>query len=286
MLAVLIIDFYVKSQLPLYASSSIYKITKVIFSVRDMMKTRINIFLMITTLLTTFSTLAIEKVTLFAAASLTNAMQDIAAEYKTNHKNQEIIFSFASSSVLAKQIEQGAPADIFMSADQKWMTYLIEHNLVKNKEDLLKNSLVLIAPKQSKLEKIDINSSTDWNAILPKTERLAIGDPDHVPAGLYAKESLTYLGVFDKLAPQFAPASNVRDALMLVERNEAALGIVYSTDAKVSDKVKIIGVFPANSFDPIEYPIALLKPEAKEFYQYLKSPEAKRIFEKYGFVTK
>ncbi|WP_416379560.1 MULTISPECIES: molybdate ABC transporter substrate-binding protein [unclassified Gilliamella] len=251
-----------------------------------MMKTRINIFLMITTLLTTFSTLAIEKVTLFAAASLTNAMQDIAAEYKTNHKNQEIIFSFASSSVLAKQIEQGAPADIFMSADQKWMTYLIEHNLVKNKEDLLKNSLVLIAPKQSKLEKIDINSSTDWNAILPKTERLAIGDPDHVPAGLYAKESLTYLGVFDKLAPQFAPASNVRDALMLVERNEAALGIVYSTDAKVSDKVKIIGVFPANSFDPIEYPIALLKPEAKEFYQYLKSPEAKRIFEKYGFVTK
>lgn len=245
------------------------------------MRRIIGVSLFIVTLLVSLTTSATPKITVFAAASLTNAMQDIA----TSYKDAEIVFSFASSSVLAKQIEQGAPADIFMSADQKWMNYLIEHKVATDKQNLLKNGLVLIAPKQSKLEKVEIDANTDWQAILPKGERLAVGDPDHVPAGLYAKESLTNLGVFDKLLPQMAPASNVRDALMLVERNEAALGIVYSTDAKVSDKVKIIGSFPAETFTPIEYPITLLKPEAKEFYQYLSSETAKKIFQKYGFIT-
>lgn len=245
------------------------------------MRRIIGVSLFIVTLLVSLTTSATPKITVFAAASLTNAMQDIA----TSYKDAEIVFSFASSSVLTKQIEQGAPADIFMSADQKWMNYLIEHKVATDKQNLLKNGLVLIAPKQSKLEKVEINANTDWQAILPKGERLAVGDPDHVPAGLYAKESLTNLGVFDKLLPQMAPASNVRDALMLVERNEAALGIVYSTDAKVSDKVKIIGSFPAETFTPIEYPITLLKPEAKEFYQYLSSETAKKIFQKYGFIT-
>lgn len=248
---------------------------------RNKMRRIIGVSLFIVTLLVSLTTSATQKITVFAAASLTNAMQEIA----TTYKDAEIVFSFASSSVLAKQIEQGAPADIFMSADQKWMNYLIEHKVATDKQNLLKNGLVLIAPKQSKLEKIEINANTDWQAILPKRERLAVGDPDHVPAGLYAKESLTNLGVFDKLLPQMAPASNVRDALMLVERNEAALGIVYSTDAKVSDKVKIIGSFPAETFTPIEYPITLLKPEAKEFYQYLSSETAKKIFQKYGFIT-
>lgn len=248
---------------------------------RNKMRRIIGVSLFIVTLLVSLTTSATQKITVFAAASLTNAMQDIA----TSYKDAEIVFSFASSSVLAKQIEQGAPADIFMSADQKWMNYLIEHKVATDKQNLLKNGLVLIAPKQSKLEKVEINTNTDWQAILPKGERLAVGDPDHVPAGLYAKESLTNLGVFDKLLPQMAPASNVRDALMLVERNEAALGIVYSTDAKVSDKVKIIGSFPAETFTPIEYPITLLKPEAKEFYQYLSSETAKKIFQKYGFIT-
>lgn len=248
---------------------------------RNKMRRIIGVSLFIVTLLVSLTTSATQKITVFAAASLTNAMQDIS----TSYKDAEIVFSFASSSVLAKQIEQGAPADIFMSADQKWMNYLIEHKVATDKQNLLKNGLVLIAPKQSKLEKVEINANTDWQAILPKGERLAVGDPDHVPAGLYAKESLTNLGVFDKLLPQMAPASNVRDALMLVERNEAALGIVYSTDAKVSDKVKIIGSFPAETFTPIEYPITLLKPEAKEFYQYLSSETAKKIFQKYGFIT-
>lgn len=252
---------------------------------RNKMRRIIGVSLFIVTLLVSLTTSATQKITVFAAASLTNAMQDIATSYQTRHKDTEIVFSFASSSVLAKQIEQGAPADIFMSADQKWMNYLIEHKVATDKQNLLKNGLVLIAPKQSKLEKVEINANTDWQAILPKGERLAVGDPDHVPAGLYAKESLTNLGVFDKLFPQMAPASNVRDALMLVERNEAALGIVYSTDAKVSDKVKIIASFPTETFTPIEYPITLLKPEAKEFYQYLSSETAKTIFQKYGFIT-
>lgn len=249
------------------------------------MKKIIGVLLSLTTLFVSLSTFASQKITLFAAASLTNAMQEIATSYQTEHQDSEIVFSFASSSVLAKQIEQGAPADIFMSADQKWMDYLIEHKVATDKQNLLKNGLVLIAPKQSKLENVEINANTNWQAILPKGERLAVGDPDHVPAGLYAKESLTNLGVFDKLLPQMAPASNVRDALMLVERNEAALGIVYSTEAKVSDKVKIIGSFPADTFKSIEYPITLLKADAKEFYQYLNSEKAKAIFQKYGFIT-
>ncbi|OCG28545.1 molybdate ABC transporter substrate-binding protein [Gilliamella sp. wkB108] len=250
------------------------------------MKKIIGILFAISAIASSYCANAVEKVTVFAAASLTNAMQDISVAYRAEHKDTDVTFSFASSSVLAKQIEQGAPAAIFMSADQKWMTYLIERNLAKDKEDLLKNALVLIAPKQSKLDKVEINSTTNWDAILPKGERIAVGDPEHVPAGLYAKESLTNLGVFDKLSPHFAPASNVRDALMLVERNEAVLGIVYSTDAKISDKVKIVGTFPADTFKSIEYPITLLKPEGKDFYQYLKSPQAKAIFEKYGFITK
>ncbi|NUF48571.1 molybdate ABC transporter substrate-binding protein [Gilliamella sp. ESL0250] len=250
------------------------------------MKKLIEIISALAMIAMSFSAMAAEKLTVFAASSLTNAMQDIATLYKAQHQDVDIVFSFASSSVLAKQIEQGAPADIFMSADQKWMAYLIEHNIAKNKQDLLKNALVLIAPKSSPLDNVLINNNTNWQAILPKNERIAIGDPDHVPAGLYAKESLTHLGVFDKLSPQFAPASNVRDALMLVERNEAALGIVYSTDAKVSDKVKIVGTFPANTFKSIEYPITLLNLKANDFYQYLNSPHAKVIFEKYGFITK
>jgi molybdate transport system substrate-binding protein len=254
--------------------------------VRSKMKKVIGILQIIIMMTVTFLASAAEKITVFAASSLTDSIQNIAAIYKVEHEDTDIVFSFASSSVLAKQIEQGAPADIFMSADQKWMTYLIEHNVAKNKQDLLKNTLVLIAPKQSKLNHIVINTQTDWEAILPKGEKIAIGDPDHVPAGLYAKESLTNLGIFNKLSPQFAPASNVRDALMLVERNEATLGIVYSTDAKVSDKVKIIGTFPMDTFKPIEYPITLLNPKANDFYQYLNSPQAKAIFKQYGFIIK
>lgn len=251
------------------------------------MKKLTSMLFAISTLLTCLSANAAEKIMVFAAASLTNAMQDISTIYHAEHQDSDIVFSFASSSVLARQIEQGAPADIFMSADQKWMDYLIKLDIVKNKQTLLKNSLVLIAPLDSNLNQVNINKNTDWHTILPQDEKMAVGDPDHVPAGLYAKESLTNLGVFNQLTPQLARASNVRDALMLVERGEAALGIVYSTDAKVSDKVKIVGEFPADSFAPIEYPIALLtnNTPATDFYQFLTTPQAQTIFIKYGFVT-
>ncbi|WP_392562882.1 molybdate ABC transporter substrate-binding protein [Orbus sturtevantii] len=251
------------------------------------MKKLTGIIFAISTLLMSLSATASEKVLVFAAASLTNAMQDISALYKTAHQDSEIIFSFASSSVLARQIEQGAPADIFMSADQKWMNYLIDAGLAKNKQTLLKNSLVLIAPLTSTLDQVTIDRQTDWHTILPHGERMAVGDPDHVPAGLYAKESLTNLGVFKQIEPQLASASNVRDALMLVERGEAALGIVYSTDAKISDQVKIIGEFPADSFQAIEYPMTLLTNNvaANDFYQFLTTAAALAIFEKYGFVA-
>lgn len=239
------------------------------------------------TLLLCFTVNAEQKVTVFAAASLTNAMQDIGQLYQTQNPDTEVIFSFASSSTLARQIEQGAPAEIFISADQKWMDYLLERDLVSAKELLVKNSLVLIAPIQSTITNVTIDKNTDWTTLLAKGERMAVGDPAHVPAGVYAKESLSNLGIYDKLEPQFAPANNVRAALMLVELDEAKLGIVYSTDAKVSNKVKIVGEFPADSFSPVEYPIALITSDktAKAFYDFLKTAPAIAILEKYGFVT-
>lgn len=251
------------------------------------MKKLTQLIVAISVMLMSLSAVSAEKVTVFAAASLTNAMQDIANVYKDSHPDSNIVFSFASSSVLARQIEQGAAADIFMSADQTWMDYLVERHIAENKETLLKNSLVLIAPLSSKLDHVTIDRNTDWSIILPANEKMAVGDPDHVPAGLYAKASLTNLGVFDKLEPQLAPASNVRDALMFVERGETVLGIVYSTDAKVSQKVKIVGEFPADSFEAIEYPVSLLTDSAaaKDFYQFLTTPEAKTIFAQYGFIN-
>lgn len=249
------------------------------------MKKIINFIFAITVLLTSMTTLATQKFTVFAAASLTDAMQEIEQSYQAQHPDHEIVFSFASSSVLARQIEQGAPADIFISADQKWMDYLIDHQITENKQTLLKNSLVLIAPINQHYNNVIINQQTDWSTLLPKDDKIAIGDPDHVPAGIYAKESLTNLGAYEQLAPHFARASNVRDALMLVERQEAILGIVYSTDAKISQKVQIIGTFPPESFKSIEYPISLLNSEANDFFQFLQTSQAKLIFEKYGFMT-
>ncbi|MBC9131266.1 molybdate ABC transporter substrate-binding protein [Frischella sp. Ac13] len=249
------------------------------------MKKLFATFIVVTTFFINLTANASQKITVFAAASLTDAMQEIGQTYQAQNREMDIVFSFASSSVLARQIEQGAPADIFISADQKWMDYLIDHQVVEFKQTLLKNDLVLIAPITDYHTPVTINQQTDWRALLPSNEKLAIGDPDHVPAGIYAKESLTNLGVYDQLVPQFARASNVRDALMLVERQEAALGIVYSTDAKVSQKVKILGTFPTESFKPIEYPITLLNPVASQFYEFLQSETAKHIFQKYGFVT-
>jgi molybdate transport system substrate-binding protein len=236
-------------------------------------------------LLSIFTVNATQKITVFAAASLTNALQEISHIYQQQHNDQEIIFSFASSSTLAKQIAQGAPADMFVSADQQSMDYLINHHIIEHKQILLRNSLVLITQANSILPQVKINSEMDWGNLLPAGERIAIGDPDYVPAGKYAKQSLTNLNSYQQLEPQLARANNVRAALMLVEMGEAKLGIVYSTDAKISQKVKVIGLFPSQSFAPIEYPITLINDSAKNFYDFILSNQAKVIFEKYGFIT-
>lgn len=233
---------------------------------------------------------AAEKITVFAAASLTNALQDIATEYQKG-KDVEVVSSFASSSTLARQIEQGAPADMFISADQQWMDYAIDkQQMVKDtRYTLLGNELVLIAAKSAKLDKITINKQTDWAKLL-NGGRLSVGDPDHVPAGLYAKEALQNLGAWTTLEPQLARANNVRSAMAMVEREEAPLGIVYGSDAVASDKVKVIAIFPEDSHKPVEYPMAIVKdhqtPAVTAFYDYLKSPQAAAIFERYGFTPR
>ncbi|MFI3308375.1 molybdate ABC transporter substrate-binding protein [Ewingella allii] len=233
---------------------------------------------------------AADKVTVFAAASLTNAMQDIAAQYQ-KEKGVQVVSSFASSSTLARQIEQGAPADLFISADQQWMDYSIsKQQIVENtRYTLLGNELVLVAAKTSKIDNVEIDDKTQWTKLLGDS-RLAVGDPDHVPAGIYAKEALQKLGAWSTLEPKLARASDVRGALALVEREEAPLGIVYGSDAIASKKVKVVGTFLASSHKPVEYPMAIVKdhekPEVRAFYDYLKTPAASAIFKQYGFAPK
>ena len=233
---------------------------------------------------------AAEKITVFAAASLTNAMQDIATQYQKK-SGVEVVSSFASSSTLARQIEQGAPADLFISADQQWMDYAVDKkSVVENtRYTLLGNDLVLIAPKSDSAKSVTINAQTDWKSLL-KGERLAVGDPDHVPAGIYAKEALQKLGAWDTVSPLLAPANNVRAALALVERNESPYGIVYGSDAVASDKVQVVGHFPADSHKPVEYPMAVVKEHqnatVNAFYSYLQGPDAAAVFKQYGFTPK
>lgn len=252
---------------------------------------KVNKWVASAALLAAFSSSAMAAdVTVFAAASLTNALQDISAQYK-KEKQVDVVASYASSSTLARQIEQGAPADLFISADQQWMDYAIDKQqmLANTRFTLLGNELVLIAPKDSKITKVEIDKKTDWKKLL-EGGRLAVGDPDHVPAGIYAKESLENLGAWSTLAPEMARANNVRSAMALVERAETPLGIVYGSDAVASDKVKVVGIFPEASHKPVEYPMAIVKghenPTVTAFYDYLKSPAAAVIFEKYGFTPR
>lgn len=230
------------------------------------------------------------KITVFAAASLTNAMQDIAKEYK-KEKNVEVVSSFASSSTLARQIEAGAPADLFISADQKWMDYAADKKAIdpQTRQTLLGNSLVVVAPVASTQKNFAIDAKTEWSSLL-HGGRLAVGDPDHVPAGIYAKEALQKLGAWDELSAHLAPAEDVRGALALVERNEAPLGIVYGSDAVASKGVKVVGTFPEDSHKKVEYPAAIIdghkNATVSAFYDYLKGPQASAIFKRYGFTTK
>jgi molybdate transport system substrate-binding protein len=227
-----------------------------------------------------------KSLTVFAAASMKNALDDIDAAYaaKTGVK---IVASYAASSALAKQIEQGAPADIFLSADTDWMDYATAKKAIDEptRVNLLGNSIVLIAPKDSSVDTITIAKGFDLAKLAGKG-KIATGDVNAVPVGKYARAALERLGAWQAAAPKFAMAESVRAALTLVARGEATLGIVYSTDARVEPGVKIVGTFPADSHPPIVYPVAATataKPEAAFYLAFLRSSVAKVIFEKYGF---
>jgi molybdate transport system substrate-binding protein len=229
-----------------------------------------------------------DELTVLAAASLTNALEDIGAQYEAD-TGKTVQFSFASSSALAKQIEAGAPAQIFASADQKWMDYLAERNLIEadTRVSPIGNSLVLIVPSDSAASDITIDASTDLTSLIGTDGRLSIGDPDHVPAGIYAREALESLGLWATTGPRLARAEDVRAALVLVERGEAPLGIVYATDAAMSDKVRVVGTVPANSHTPITYPFAIVAgqngADADAFFRYVTGPDGLETFRKYGF---
>src|ERR1700716_4012675 len=226
------------------------------------------------------------SLTVFAAASMKNALDDIDAAY-TAKSGVKIVASYAASSALAKQIEQGAPADIFVSADTDWMDYATARKNINEptRVNLLSNSIVLIAPKDSRIGNVAIGPGFDL-AKLAADGRIVTGDVKAVPVGKYAKAALQKLGAWDAAEPKFAMAESVRAALTLVARGEAVLGIVYATDAKVEPGVKIVATFPADSHPPIIYPVAATttaKAEAADYLVLLRSSAAKTILEKYGF---
>lgn len=224
-----------------------------------------------------------------AAASLQEAMTDAAAAWERSGHARPVI-SFAGSPALARQIEAGARADLFVSADQEWMDYVAAKGLLRarTRSALVSNRLVLIAPIGSRA-RLSIGRGFPLARALGNG-RLALADPDAVPAGKYAKAALVRLGVWPDLERKLARAENVRAALALVERGEAPFGIVYATDARASRRVRVVGIFPAGSHPPIVYPLAALKtstnPAALGFRRFLLSPEGKAIFARRGFVTR
>ena len=226
------------------------------------------------------------SILVFAAASMKNALDDVDAAF-TKQTGIAVVASYDASSALMKQIEQGAPADVFISADLKWMDYGSEKKLIdgKTRVNLLGNTLVLIAGKDSKLKKVTIDPSLDL-AALAGDGRIATGDVRAVPVGIYAKAALQKLELWNAVEPKLAMVGNVRAALVLVARGEAPLGIVYATDAKVEAAVKVIATFPDDSHEPIVYPVAATrtaKPTAAPYLAFLRSVAARAIFERYGF---
>jgi molybdate transport system substrate-binding protein len=235
-------------------------------------------------LLPTFAQAA--DLTVFAAASLSDALQTIGKDYEQKAGNH-VVFSFAASSVLAKQIEASKGADIFLSADTDWMDYLDSRGLIAHdtRKNLLGNHLALVAPADASVS-LTVAPHFDILGAL-HGGRLAVADPDTVPAGKYARSALTSLGVWNVVVDHLVQAENVRVALAYVARGEAPLGVVYATDALSEPKVKTVGVFPDNTHAPIVYPVALTKDanaQAKDFVAYLSSVNARAVFSKDGFV--
>jgi molybdate transport system substrate-binding protein len=229
------------------------------------------------------------NVVIFAAASLKNALDEIAATWFKDTGKPAPKISYAASSALAKQMEQGAPADMFISADLDWMDYVQGKNLIKNdtRFNLLGNKIVIIAPKDSKAATLAIKGDDLAKALAGG--RLSMANIDAVPAGKYGKAALEKLGAWNAVKDSIAQAENVRAALLLVARGEAPLGIVYSTDAAAEPSVKIVATFPEESHPPIIYPAALTKDstnaDAKAFLDFLRSAKARTAFEKQGFTV-
>jgi molybdate transport system substrate-binding protein len=227
-------------------------------------------------------------VLVFAAASLQTALNAIAAEWR-RETGKRVTFSYAASSALARQIEQGAPADLFASADLEWMDWLQTRRLVQaeTRRVLLGNTLVLVEAADRPATSLAIVSGFPLAAMLAES-RVATGDPRAVPVGRYAQAALTSLGVWGAVGPRVAGTDNVRAALALVARGEARFGIVYATDARTEPRVRVVGTFPAGSHPPIVYPFALTasstNPDARAFLDYLLSPGALRVFEAEGFA--
>lgn len=227
-------------------------------------------------------------VTVFAAASLADAMRLLAAEWAARgHPAPRI--SLAASSTLARQIEQGAGADLFLSADEGWMDHLQQRNLIlaETRRSPIGNALALVTPADQPRQ-VTLARGTDLLALLGPRGRLAVGDPAHVPAGRYAQAALEWMGQWAALAPRLARAENVRAALLLVERGEAPFGIVYSTDAAASAGVALAGLFPPGSHPPVTYPFALTRraadnAAARAFLDFLAGPEAAPTWRRLGF---
>lgn len=244
-------------------------------------------FLLVLCLLLSPLTAQAQRLTVFAAASLTDGMKDVSAQW-SQEGHPPLRLSFGSSSTLALQIEQGAPANLFASADEKWMDYLATRYLIAadTRKDLLGNDLVLIVPANQP-QHVAIRPGFNLLAMLGPKGRLATGDPTHVPVGIYAAQALKKLDLWDAIAPRLARTADVRSALLLVQRGEASAGIVYATDAAVSPAVMVAGTFPANTHDPIAYPFAVTKtgdtPEARALLTFLAGPQARAIFAKRGF---
>jgi molybdate transport system substrate-binding protein len=226
-----------------------------------------------------------KTVLVYGAASLTDVLDELGAAF-TAQAQVQVKSSLAASSVLAKQIEAGAPADVFFSADLEWMDYLQQRNLLRpgSRHDVVLNRLVLIAPADSK---ISVKIAPGFGLLKALGDgKLATGDPDSVPVGKYAHAALEKLGVWDSVSSRIVRAENVRSALAFVARGEAPLGIVYRTDALAEKRVRIVDVFPEDTHPPVTYPVALTKgasPEAQRFEDFVTSAAAKPIFLKYGF---
>jgi molybdate transport system substrate-binding protein len=229
-----------------------------------------------------------ERVLMFSAASTTDAVNEIIEDYRAT-SGADVAASFAASSALARQIENGAPAQLFLSAAPLWIDYLDDRGLLVegSRQDRLGNRLALVAPADSPVE---VTAGPDLQLLdLRGDGYLAMADPDHVPAGLYGRAALESFGLWQSVTAKVVRSSNVRAALALVERGEVPLGIVYQTDARASEHSRVVALFPETAHPPIRYPLALVSgqetPEARAFYDHLLGPTAAAIFERHGFTV-